>query len=92
MKANSPEFWIDLSRLSSNGSNTFLATGRAVRAGGTSATHTFCTYEDLKEDLENLGVELTYIADRQLSGGLHATVQCDERTLRLLGIWEPVSS
>ena len=89
MKTRGSEFWIDLNRVSSKDANTFLATGRGIRAVGRPLSHTFQTYDDLKEDLENLGVKLSCMADRQLSGGLHATLQCDERTLCLLGVWDP---
>lgn len=78
-----------MSRKSPANPNIFIAKGCGVRAVGRPLTHTFESYEELRDDLENLGIKLSYLADRQLSGGLHATVQCDERTLCLLGVWDP---
>ena len=82
------EFWIDLRRHVVDQAPTFIATGRATSAVGRPLSLTFQSYDDLQQDLESLGVKLTYMAHRQLSGGLHATIRCDERTLRLLGVWD----
>lgn len=92
MKTGASQFWIDLRRCTTNETTTYIATGRAIDAMGRPLSYMFQSYADLKNDLENLGVSLPYMAARQLSGGLHATVQCDERTLYLLGIWDPVAT
>jgi len=92
VKTEVSKFWIDLIRCSTNEITTYTATGRGVDAVGRPLSYTFQSYADLKDDLDNLGVSLSWIADRQLSGGLHAAVECDERTLCLLGIWDPVAT
>ena len=92
MKTGVSQFWIEIRRCSTNEITTYTASGRGIGVPGRSLSYTFQSYADLKDDLDNLGISLSWIADRQLRGGLHAAVECDERTLCLLGIWDPVAA
>ncbi|SDE97406.1 hypothetical protein SAMN05444167_0991 [Terriglobus roseus] len=92
VKTGVSQFWIEIRRCSTNEITTYTASGRGIGVPGRSLSYTFQSYADLKDDLDNLGISLSWIADRQLRGGLHAAVECDERTLCLLGIWDPVAA